>query len=135
VNHDLNTHASEADGQLQRMTQTVDGHEGLNPVDSNAVITAAVNSENAPQPFGLGIDWPVSFMSQIQRESAGRQHGADHSQFVNSTPQLDNRLVDVLQRDQSHAFEAGAFFPISFLHPLFFFPPPPTRPTRLAYSP
>ncbi len=57
-------------------------------------------------------------MTQVEGQAARRQHGADEAQFGNRPAQLDHRFVNVLQRQERHAFQARALLQVAIMQPI-----------------
>ena len=98
VEHAVINHASERDDQRQRMAERVNRHEGLEGIQTHAVMRPAVHAQRTTQALRLGVNRPVGLVTQVEGQAARRQHRADEAQFGNRPAQLDHCFVNVLQR-------------------------------------
>src|SRR5688572_16997262 len=124
-------HTRERDDQRKRMTEAMDRHESLKAVESHAVMTAAVNGKRATQFLGFRIDWPVGPMSEVERQTAGRQHRPGHAKLLDRAAQLVDRLAHVLHRKKRHALETRAALHVTVVNPVIVSARHHARPIRM----
>src|SRR5215510_8114712 len=89
------------------MSQSMGGIISAERVETHVVETSHVHSENAAELFGFCIKRPVNFVAEMSLDgfSVRRQHAAKHPEFVDGAMQLRNPGINVLKRNQGHAFE------------------------------
>ena len=110
--------AGEAHHLAEGVAEAVDGRVGSQVVHAQALVGAAVDSEAAAQPVGLGVDRPILLAAQMALEAHGGQHGAAEAQLLDDAAQLLHRLRRLLHGDQAEPLELAARLQVGVVEPV-----------------
>src|SRR5215510_13099673 len=92
----------------ERMTQGMDWIVNADGIHTQMVQAADVDRQRTAELLRLFIDGPINLRPQVAFDTlaVGWQHRSNHAQLFDRPPQLLDRGLWILNRDQSHPFDS-----------------------------